>query len=197
MKWQILIATTVCRREQFNELFAELNRQITELDLHNEIEILFDEDEKQKSIGKKRQDLLELSTAEYICYFDSDDFPFLNYVSDIYNAILTGCDCVGMIISMTTNGINPQTCCHSLRFPVWENNKAGYDYVRNVTHFNPVKRSLAIQIGFSDKRFGEDHEYSDKVTKLCKTEIFIDIPLFHYRYSNNINHKIKYGITNE
>lgn len=194
MKWQILIATTIDRRNQFELLIKEFERQIEFNNLKDKIEIIHDEDNKEKTIGKKRQDLLELSTAEYINYFDSDDWPYNNYISDIYNGLMNNPDCIGMTINMTTNGERPQTCCHSLQYKIWENNKGGYDFVRNVTHFNPIKRELAIQAAFSDKRYGEDKEYSDNVTKLCHYEIFIDQPLFHYRYSTEVPHEKKYGI---
>lgn len=195
MIWQILIATIHERFDMFDSLFLELNRQIDELGFGKEVEVLFDADDKQKSIGKKRQDLLEKSTAKYINYFDDDDYPYPYYIKDIYEALQKECDCVGFTISMTTNGENPQVCCHSIRYPQWDNNKDGYDYVRNCTHFNIVKRELAIQVGFNqDMRFGEDKDYSDRLTPLCKYEIFIDKPIFYYRYSNKIEHSKKYGI---
>lgn len=194
MKWQILIAATYDRQDEFDLLLYKLLKQIEYLDLQEEVDILWDMDNKEKSIGKKRQDLLERATAEYICYFDSDDDPYEYYIPAIYIALQSNPDCVGMLIQMTTNGINPQMCCHSLKYPTWENNKDGYDYVRNVTHFNVVKRELALQVGFPDIRFGEDKIYSDQVTKLCKKEVFIDQPLFHYRYSNIMPHNKKYGI---
>jgi len=194
MIWQILIATTIDRRTQFEVLLKELNYQIELNNLIGEVEILYDEDNKEKSIGKKRQDLLERSSAKYICYFDSDDAPYDYYVIDIYNAILNGFDSVGLIIDMTTNGDRYQKCCHSLKYPKWENNKDGFDYVRNITHFNPALRSLAIQVGFKDIRYGEDKDYSDRLTPLCKTEFFINKPIFHYRYSDKQSFKEKYGI---
>lgn len=158
-----------------------------------EIEILFDEDNKEISIGAKRQKLLDKSKGEYIVYFDSDDFPNGDYIKEIMKALEEKPDCVGLKIQMTTNGQKPQTCIHSLKNPEWK--QKGDDYLRNVTHFNPVLRSLAIQVGFEDKRYGEDKVYSDKVSKLCKKEVFIDKHLFNYRYSNQIEHNIKYGIT--
>lgn len=195
MKWQILIASTLDRQNQFDFLLFLLLTRIEYLGLENEVDVLFDIDNKEKSIGKKRQDLLQLATAEYISYFDSDDEPYDNYIPAIYAAMQSNPDAVGIKIQMTTNGGNPQLCCHSLKYPVWENNKDGYDYVRNVTHFNPVKRELALQAGFNPSlRFGEDKDYSDRLTPLCKKEVFIDNPVFHYRYSNLMSHNEKYGI---
>lgn len=190
MTLSILIATTIDRRSLFTRLYAEFIHQKK----NHPVEVLFEEDSKQLSIGAKRQKLLERATADYIVFFDSDDWPSGDYVESILNALESEPDCVGMLIKMTTNGLKEQVCCHSLRYKEWKERVDGYDYVRNVTHFNPVRRELALSVGFKNIRFGEDRIYSDAVTKLCKTEVFINRPLFHYRYSTSVPHKKKYGI---
>lgn len=190
----ILIATTICRRELFKKLWLEFFLQTKDLP----VEVLYEEDNKTISVGAKRQKLLERAKGEYIVFFDSDDWPMPNYVSEMLEALERKPDCVGFLIYMTTNGKRPQVCCHSLQYPVWKGDGKikidGYDYVRNVTHFNCVRRDLALQVGFKDLRFGEDKIYSDAVTKLCETEVFINKKLFHYRYSTAVPFKKKYGI---
>lgn len=192
--WQILVASTLDRKDDYEKLIERFNKLITNAKLNEYVSVISDVDNKEKTIGKKRQDLLEKSTSDYICFFDDDDYPYDNYVVDIYKAILTGVDCVGIKINMTTDGDNPQTCCHSLRYPVWSSGKDGYDYLRNITQFNCVKKELALQVGYKDLRYGEDKIHSDELTLLCKTEYFIETPVFHYRYSTKLNHKEKYGI---
>jgi hypothetical protein len=187
----ILIATTIDRREMFKKLYYELFVQTKDLP----VEIKFEEDNYEISVGAKRQKLLLRAQGDYIAYFDSDDWPFEFYVSEILKALEKKPDCVGLLIHMTTNGKKPQVCCHSLKYKEWKERVDGYDYVRNVTHFNPVRRDLALQVGFNNIRFGEDRVYSDALTKLCKTEVFINKKLFHYRYSNIIPHRKKYGFS--
>lgn len=187
----ILIATTVDRREMFKKLYYEFFVQTKDLP----VEVLHEEDNKEMSVGAKRQKLLLRAQGDCIVFFDSDDWPQPFYVEEILKALEKKPDCVGFLIAMTTNGKKPQVCCHSLKYKEWKERVDGYDYVRNVTHFNPVRRDLALQVGFKDIRFGEDRLYSDAVTKLCKTEVFISKKLFHYRYSNLIPHKRKYGIS--
>jgi hypothetical protein len=155
------------------------------------VELVFEEDDKELSIGAKRQKLLERARGKYIVYFDSDDYPKPNYISKIMAALADGPDCIGFKIQMTTNGQKPETCIHSLRNPEWAFKNG--EYLRNVTHFNPVKKDLALQVGFPDLRFGEDKVYSDAVSKLCEKEIFIDDFLFDYRYSTKEEHGKKYG----
>lgn len=193
-KLSILICTTIDRRPMFDVLHAEFFRQTA----GKPVEVLYLEDNKEISVGKKRQNLLEMAKGEYIVYFDSDDFPSPTYVDDILLALSPGYrqpapDCVGFMIHMTTNGTKPQTCCHSLKYKRWASNVDHFDYVRSVTHFNPVRRELALQVGFEDMRFGEDKVYSDKITPLCQTEAFIPKKLFHYRYTKQ-DHNERYGI---
>lgn len=202
----ILVCTVLERAKQFKELRAEFERQISECiyqhyitarygdDSFGGVEFLYEQDNKQISVGAKRQKLLDRSRGDYIVFADDDDLPEPYYVSEIVKALESKPDCLGYLIKMTTNGEREQVCCHSLRYPEWKTNVDGYDYVRNVTHFNTVRRDLALQVGFQDKRFGEDKLYSDAVTKLCKTEVFIDKVMFHYRYSSRVPHKKKYGI---
>jgi len=192
-KLSILICTIPERKELFNELVLFLSGQVQGDKLNWPIEILTaDQPRGTISIGAKRQSLLNSANGKYVVFVDDDDLPYENYIQSILTAIETGPDCVGFKIRMTTNGQNPETCIHSLQNKKWE--KRNGVYLRSVTHFNPVKRELALQVGFKDMHFGEDHDYSNRLTPLCKTEVFIDEFLFDYRYSNKEKHNEKYGI---
>lgn len=202
-KWGILIATVNERQHLFMMLIHELTKQINSAGLANDIILISKCDNKEMSIGKKRQLLLEEAkkeNCEYVNFFDDDDFPNYNYISDIYDVIKDSkVDCVGILINMTTNGMRPQVCCHSLKYEKIKSwgvgkNIDGYNYVRNVTHFNPVKLEHALKVGFEDKRFGEDEPYAYKLTALCSTEAFLPRPVMHYRYSTAQNFNAKYGI---
>lgn len=194
-KLSILIATVVDRRSLFDPLYDEFLKQIREAGFQ-ETQVIFEEDNKEISIGAKRQKLLERADSEYIVFFDSDDLPKPYYVKEILSAITKnkGVDCIGFEIAMTSDGINPQVCCHSLKYKQWDSGIDNYDYVRNVTHFNPVKRSLALEVGFRDMRYGEDKVYSDAITALCQTEVFIPKVMFDYRYTTHQPFNEKYGI---
>jgi len=191
----ILIATVIDRRTLFNPLYDEFLKQVRETGFQ-ETEVLFEEDNKEISIGAKRQKLLNRAKGEYIVFFDSDDLPKSYYIKEILEAIRKnqGVHCIGFEIAMTSDGINPQLCCHSLKYKNWGSGVDGYDYVRNVTHFNPVRRELALSVGFKDVRYGEDKIYSDSVTSICKTEVFIPKVLFDYRYTTHQPFNEKYGI---
>lgn len=195
-KLGILIATIDERKEEFEKLILSFlfQRQI------DFVYVISDSDNKQKSIGKKRQDLLEAakkSDCEWIVFFDDDDLPSENYIQLILDTINSNpdIDCIGINGTMTTNGSNPQTWCHVLG-ETWREGKPNekFTYYRPIIHFNPVKLELALKAGFKDMRYGEDRDYSDRLNPLLKKMAYIEQPLFHYNYSNKIEHKKKYGI---
>lgn len=208
-----MIATIESRKTEFQTLLLEFIRQI-ESDIvvkdwdakdgkyihakGEQVEVLALKDNRQLPIGQKRQKLLEAANGRFIVYFDDDDWPAETYVESILKAIKDPyIDCVGIKVDMTTNGNNHQVCLHRLGYPMKEGKHArifGADYVRPITHFNPVLRVRALQAGFGNERYGEDVAYWQRLNPLLKKEYFIPEFLFHYRYSNEVPHNEKYGI---
>jgi glycosyltransferase involved in cell wall biosynthesis len=197
MKLSILIATIPERVTSFRNLWNNLFDQRMNLfgaeQLDSIVEVINDSTDKaQISIGAKRQRLLEAAQGEYVVFIDDDDLVMPNYIEKILEAINEGPDCVDLNILMLTNQVKPQMCYHHRLNRVWHEDRGAY--YRTVTHFNPIKREIALQVGFQDIRFGEDKDYSDKVTKLCSNSIVIPEIIYIYNYSNKIPHNEKYGI---
>jgi glycosyltransferase involved in cell wall biosynthesis len=188
MKLSILIATIHERKEQFDMLYDHLHLQST-----SEVEILSLADNKEISIGMKRQRLLEMGKGDYVVFIDDDDWVADNYIPAILAACTYHPDCIGFKINCSING-ETKSAIASLRYRTWGDQIDGFDYVRSIYHKTPVKRTLALQIGFKDQRYGEDHDYSKRLQPLLHTEQFIDQVLYYYRYSNAVPHNIKYGI---
>lgn len=192
----ILIATIDERAEKLKELLERFN----DIRGGEMIEIVVESDNKKMPIGKKRNKLLDRAKGEWVVYFDDDDYPYDNYVKNILSAIRThqDIDCIGIWGIMTTNGSMRQRWCHRLGYPIAGGHIArqkGFDYIRPIIHFNPVKRELALKARFNDKlRFGEDMDYASRLNPLLKKEFFIaNDPLFHYRYTNKQSPQEKYG----
>lgn len=198
----VLIATVPERAKGFGALWIELCRQAEPFG--DSVELLSDERPRANqsggvSIGAKRNDLLKAATGTHVVFFDDDDWPMPSYISAIMAALKTDPDCVGQLIKHTSDGRRAPDCVHSLRFKAWSNGPVrtpgfGMVYQRNVTHRNPVRRTIALQVGFPDLRWGEDQPYSDGVTALCKTEVMVTRPAFTYRFSSKEPHNVKYGI---
>jgi hypothetical protein len=192
----IMLPTTVDRRDTFVKLLSEIKRQIQNLKSGSKVEIIIDEDNKEKSIGKKRQDLLERAKGKYVVGIDSDDWISKDYLSSIIEALEKNpeVDHVGFTQHCDLDGLEAKTIFSS-RYKKWESNKDGYDYVRSPGHLSVIKRDKALKAGYDDARYGEDKMFSDRVTPLIKSEVMIPKDLYFYRYKSE-DHNKKYGIKN-
>ena len=185
----ILLATVQARAELFAKLHAHLLRQAE----GRSVEILVACDNKEISIGKKRQNLLEQAAGDYVCFVDDDDWCSDDYVDRLLTALSDSPDCVGFLITCTTNGKNPVKAIASMRYPVWCENRDGYAHCRSIYHKTPVLRDLALKVGFRDLRYGEDRHFSEGVMKLVRKEVFVPHVLYHYRFRSE-PFAAKYGI---
>lgn len=187
----ILLPTVVQRADLFAKLHAELQRQSD----GKPVELLVACDNKEISIGKKRDNLLRAATGDYVAFVDDDDWVAPDYVDRILAAIETNPDCVGFKIECTQNGRNPRLACASMRYKQWADNVDGFFAVRTIYHKTPVRRELALKVGFQDLRYSEDKIYSNGIMKHVKTEVFVDAVLYFYRYSSKEGFMAKYGFT--
>jgi glycosyltransferase involved in cell wall biosynthesis len=190
MLLSILIATVPERQLQYDALTTSLLFQKGE---RKDIEILADGSARSEcSIGVKRQRLLNRASGEYILFIDDDDTVLPNYLEEILKALESKPDSVGLNILYIHNGSYRGMCHHSRKHPKWHTIEQ--TFYRGVTQFNPVKRSLALAAGFKDLRYGEDIDYSERLTPLCFKEVEINPIIYIYNYSNKEPHEKKYGI---
>jgi hypothetical protein len=190
VKLSILICTIPERMDKFNALISELDRQINECG--GSVQIISDNRKrKEVSVGKKRDDLLNLSIGEYCVFIDDDDGVPPYYVSEILKAIELKTDCIGFDIECDIEG-KKENACARMHYN-WEDNKDGFRYVRSIYHKTPVKTSIAKQVGFKDMRFGEDFDYSTRLKPYLSSEYYIKKIMYFYNYKYQ-NPKIKYGL---
>ncbi len=172
----ILICTLPERGAVFQRIQDMLQRQM----VRRPVEVLFDRTGKSMSIGAKRNLLLKRATGKYVAFIDDDDSIHPSYVALILDRLKQSPDCVELRGTMTTNGVNPKQFIHTISCTHWHE-KNGI-YYRMPNHLNAIKRELALQAGFPEKSFGEDHDFSKRVQPLLKTEAPLDIPIYYYLY---------------
>lgn len=141
-------------------------------------------DKSDKSIGEKRNILLDKALGEYVCFIDSDDWVSKDYVKLVMKAIEDKPDCVSLKGVMTTDGQNPELFEHSLKYSSWKTTDNAIKYERYPNHLNTIKAEIAKQFKFPEKNFGEDHTWSTNVFKsgLLKKESYIEEVLYEYRF---------------
>jgi len=195
MKLSLLVCTIPSRAHLLQRLLDRLKPQLTE-----DVELLIDLDDGDVSIGVKRQRLLERASGDYIAYIDDDDLVHERYVPLILEALKTNPDCVGFKSNRYVNGKHSAIAYYSRRHRPdrWVIDENGFKTVwRCCNHLNPVRREIALQIGFKDKDKGEDCQYAGRIKRFLKQESYIDEFLYEYYYrdeeyrAGEMSHAIK------
>lgn len=182
MQLSILICSLHNRSHFLERLLKNINIQKTD-----DVEVIVELDGGEKSTGEKRNILLNKASGEYVMFVDDDDLLMPNAIELILKAIQLKPDVVGMNLLMSWDGGKTERSYHSLRFTEWfdiqdplEHNKRVY--FRNPNHINPIRRELAVQVGFPNITQGEDRVFSNGVKPLLKSEVFIDQPIYLYLF---------------
>lgn len=189
----IAIPTIESRYKQFNELFAYLENQIEHWNLKYKVELIYESDNKEISIGAKRQKLIDKASGKYLVMIDDDDWVASDYVIDIVNACDSDSDCIGYLEECVFDGKRKAVSCISRQYNRWANNVGIYNYVRSPFFKIPIKTEICKQVGCGDLRFGEDSDFATRIYPHIKSECFINKKLYFYRY-NNEEFNSKYGI---
>ena len=177
----LLICSVNSRKEFLDRLLEVLNKQLQGQ------EILVNLDNGEKSIGRKRNELLQQATGKYIAFIDDDDLVSEDYISLILDAVKDSCDVVGMHLIHTYDGQPFGKTYHSLKYDHWYDEPNPSEpgtkfYYRNPNHLNPVKREYALKVKFPEISNGEDRAYSKALLPFLKSEVYIDKPIYYYLY---------------
>ena len=191
-KLSILIPSTFDREAMTAKLESYLWSQVWLWGFQNDVEIVVDMDNREVSIGAKRQRMLEKSQGQYVVMIDSDDWVPDDYVETILKSAEENSDCITFQIECS--GTPGKTANVSNKYADWKDSFDGFDYVRTPYHKVPIKRTIALQIGFVDMRYGEDYEFSKRLKQsgLIDSESHLDKVLYFYRYKEAPFRK-KYG----
>jgi glycosyltransferase involved in cell wall biosynthesis len=188
-KLSILICSTLDRDLVLNRLLDYFEVQKKYLDNPEDVEILTNIDNKEKSIGQKRNELVKEAKGEYVVAFDSDDLPSPTYLFSILKAIEQKPDVVGLKMIMITDGVLAEQSWHSLQFKEWATyedpiEKGKRFFVRNPHHLCPTRRELAIQVPYPEISMGEDHDYSKRLLPLLEKEVMPQEVLYYYLFNS-------------
>jgi glycosyltransferase involved in cell wall biosynthesis len=178
----ILILTLPTRIDSYSNLIKMLNQQVIENNLIHRVQILSLCDTKEISVGEKRNILLNKSIGRYVCFIDDDDIIAPNYLLKIINAIQSNADVITFCGDYVENTlITP----FSISLVHRGNFNHPNIFYRLPNHLCPVKREIALSCQFSNKNFGEDSDYSERINNYLKNEFHIQDKLYFYMYNPN------------
>lgn len=181
---EITLSILICsvdteeRQAKLKKLISELNRQISKNFAEEVIEIIIDTDNMDKSVGQKRNDLIEKAQGEFICFIDDDDFISENYLSTILYHLNPSIDILLIPIEHIENGVNKPKIIPSLYIDNLNTGEAVFK--TNHFHLCPHKKSIARNVLFEWVNFAEDMLYSQKMVKHINNYFLISEPIYIY-----------------
>lgn len=180
--WSILICTLDERAKQFSEIYSELQQQIKDNHLEDRVEVLFFRDNREVTVGFKRNALIKRSQGMYVNFIDDDDKIHEKYISMIHEKFKSKPDDVSLVGIITFNDHHPAKFIHSVKFKNYF--QANGIYFRPPNHLNPMKRSTAAQFLFPSISYGEDTDWAMRIAKsgLLQKEEEITVPYYFYKY---------------
>ena len=186
-KYEYDLSVLICSLAERSEALQKLSTHLHNLKRDNlRVEILTDVDNREKTIGQKRNDLVSRAKGKYCCFIDDDDSVPEYYFSDI-EAILTNCkdiDCLSLIGLYYHNGELVKPFLHSLSFKHHCQDKDAF--YRPPNHLNPILTGFVKHIGFLKQNHGEDSDFSMRLSKsnLITREAMTTRPLYYYYFVN-------------
>ena len=163
-----------------------------------EVIILIEKDNKEMTIGAKRQKLLDQVTTPYFVMVDDDDYVADDYVKEVLAAIeREQPDCIGYIEAIIGN---PEKWAkHSNCFDDWGDRSQEFDLTRTIFYKDVIKTEIARAVGFDvSLRYGEDHDFARrlKASGLLKKEVFLHKIMYYYNnptYTTDKGKRDRYG----
>jgi hypothetical protein len=180
--WSILIPTLVERSKKFNHLVTSINEKRQRICPDLKIEFCISCDNREKSVGKKREELLKNAKGKYMSFVDDDDDLTDAYFEDALACIrgdFQVCRLRGQMAQFTfTHSID-----NTLSSPMARDG----EFLRPPNHLNIMVTDVANLIPFADAKRGEDLDWTIRLAKTCalKREYQSDSSRIHYIYNMN------------
>lgn len=178
MKLTILIPTVPSRLTFFYpKIMNELLRQTEGYD---NIELIALFDNKKRTIGAKRQSMLDLVQGEYVAFIDDDDRIAPNYIQEIMDTLTNNpeSDCIVFNVLCTVNGGTPMLCKYGIEFKNGEIPNG--EWRGQPAHIMVYKTSIAKKHKYKDMGSGEDCDWVRRACLDIKCQIRIDKVLYYY-----------------
>jgi glycosyltransferase involved in cell wall biosynthesis len=187
IKLSILICTVTNRIDNFlPEIIKELQRQAE----NKPVEILYLGDNRKRTIGAKRNDLILLSQGEYCCFVDDDDKIDENYIELIFKAIEEKPDVI--VFKAMYHDVNKgfqKEVLYSHEF--LKDSETEEYFLRLPNHLMVFKIDVLQKCFFKEINFGEDADFAIQIKPLIKKQTMINKVLYYYNYDEKLSESRK------
>jgi hypothetical protein len=180
--WSILIPTIPGRDAGLARLVGSIREKVARICPALRYQLCISFDNKESSIGMKRQGLLEESKGKYLSFIDDDDDITDAYIEDLWEMIQGGYH------TMRIRGqMSQYTFVHTTEMTL-SSPMATMDeppvFQRPPNHLNPMVADAAKLIPFKNAVYGEDLDWTLNLyrSKCIQTEYRSDASRIHYIY---------------
>ena len=178
MKLSILTPTIPSREKQLHTLQTRIEEQSSALKSSGQVEHLILSDNRTRSIGEKRQALVDIAIGEYIAFCDDDDNVSDDYVSEILKAIETKADVITFNQKAIYNGLQSEVH-FGIKNQDGQFNPGGIT-LRGPWHVCAWNRQKVKGCVFGFSNYGEDLVWCHQARKRIKTGHHINKVLHTY-----------------
>lgn len=155
-----LIPTITGREDSFQHLIDSLRQKMSALYPECRYEICMDYDNREISIGMKRNRLLNAAKGKYLAFIDDDDDITHAYIEDLRATIQDEYP-----VMRLRGQIAPYTFTHSLDNKLDGVMARGEVFLRPPNHLNPMLADVAKLIKFGDAMRGEDLDWTIRMAR--------------------------------
>jgi glycosyltransferase involved in cell wall biosynthesis len=182
----ILIPSIPSRIDKMKRLFDRLQAQV---DVGKyDVEVLSFLDNKKRSVGLKRDALVQLAQGKYCAFVDDDDEVYDCYVHELaFAAKARDVDVIVFNEHCTINNGNIFTVRFGLEYPNEEAHMVKgrwADVTRKPWHPCAWRTSIAQSERFSDASYGEDWHWCKRLIPKAKTQHRINAVISRYDFNN-------------
>jgi hypothetical protein len=177
--WSVLVPTIPGREQSLERLLAGIREKVARLAPHLRVEYCVNFDRREKSIGRKREELLQGAQGKYMSFIDDDDD-----VTDAYIEDLRATHAGEFHVMRLRGQIQQYTFTHSTEVSLTSPMAAGEVFLRPPNHLNPMLTDVAKLIHFGDAVRGEDLDWTIRMAKrgFLEREYRSDPNRIHYLY---------------
>lgn len=181
IKLSILVPSVPSRLTTFYpRIMTELLKQCEKF---SDVEIIGLFDNKKRTVGEKRQDLLNLAKGEYLVFIDDDDRISDDYISSIMGEIYKNpnTDCIVFDCICCINKSDIKTLCkYGIEFEYGHINSEKPQWRGKPAHTMVYKSIIAKQHSYNNSNFGEDVDWVVRACKDIREQTRIDKVLYYY-----------------
>lgn len=178
--WSVLIPTIPGREQSLSNLIQNLHEKTKRICPELRLEVCLGFDNRETSVGLKRENLLQNAKGKYSSFIDDDDEITDAYIEDVWATIQ------GNYHVMRLRGtMNGYVFSHSIENKLTDPMARGNEFLRPPNHLNPMLTDVAKFIHYKDSIRGEDLDWTIRMaqTGFLQNEYRSDPSRVHYIYN--------------